>query len=103
MPAPSVTSVVYDKSAYNPGDLMTVTVTGIAGSSITTHTGTGTATFTDTSSGLSGSLAGNYAVTSAVEDVTTAAFTDDQGRLYAQKSLAQTPAGLVTAVWTATA
>jgi hypothetical protein len=103
MTAPAVASVVYDKQSYNPGDLVTVTVQGTAGSQLVTRNVAGTAAFTDAASGLSGTLAGTLSITSPVEDTTTAAFTDADGRIYAQKSLAQTPAGVVTAVFTATA
>lgn len=101
--APAVSGLSYDKQAYNPGDTITVTATGMAGSQISIHNGTGTATFTDAATGLTGSLSGSYTVTSPVEDTTTAGFTDDQGRVFTPTKISQTPAGLVTAVFTATA
>lgn len=103
MSAPVVTSVVYGQQSYNPGDPMQVTITGQAGSSITTHNVTGTATFTDVATGLSGTLSGLATITEPVEDVTTGSFTDTDGRLWTQVSLSQTPAGIVTAVYTAKA
>jgi hypothetical protein len=101
--APAVTGISFDRQAYNPGDLITVTVTGTAGSQIGVRNFTGTAAFTDAASGLSGTLSGLASITSPVEDTTTAGFSDTDGRLYSLKSLAQTPAGVVTAVFTATA
>jgi len=103
MSAPTVQSVSYDQSTYSPGQLITVTVTGQAGSQIETRNVVGTGQFTDTATGLTGSLTGALSITFPVEDTTTAAFTDTDGRAYALKSLSQTPAGLVTAVFTATA
>lgn len=101
--APAVTGVSFDRQAYNPGDTITVTVTGLAGTTIGVRSVTGTATFTDQASGLQGSLSGLLSVTSPVEDVTAAAFADTDGRPWALKSLSQTPAGVVTAVFTAAA
>lgn len=101
--APVVASIACDQQAYNPGQLITVTVQGLAGTQLATRNIAGTATFTDQATGLSGTLAGTLTLTSPVEDTTTAAFTDDDGRLYALKSLTQTPAGVVTAVFTAIA
>lgn len=101
--APAVSSVAYDRQSYNPGDLITVTVQGTAGSQLATRSVTGTATFTDVATGLPGTASGTLTITTPVEDTTAAAFTDSDGRAYAQKSLGQTPAGAVTAVFTATA
>jgi hypothetical protein len=101
--APVVASVSYSPATANPGDLVTVTVTGTAGSQLAVRNVTGTATFTDQASGLQGSLSGLLTITSPVEDVTTAAFTDTDGREWSPLSLAQTPAGVVTAKFTATA
>ena len=103
MSAPVVTGIAFDKQAYNPGDPITATVTGQAGSQLAVRNVTATGTYTDQATGMTGMLAGMLSVTSPVEDTTTAAFSDTDGRAYALQSLAQTPAGVVTAVFTATA
>jgi hypothetical protein len=109
MTAPVVQSVTFDKQSYNPGDLITVTVQGTAGSQVGTRNVTGTGTFTDSASGQTGMFTGTLTITTAVEDTTTASFSDNDtvtpARAYTlvPGSLSQTPAGVVTAKFTATA
>jgi hypothetical protein len=103
MSAPSVTSVAFDQQSYNPGQAITVTVTGLAGSQVEARVVTGEGTFTDAATGVTSVLAGSLVITTPVEDTTGAGFADSDGRAYALQSLTQTPAGVVTAVFTATA
>lgn len=103
MGAPAVTSVSYDKASYNPGDLITATVQGAAGSQLSTQTFSGTGTLTDKATGQTGSLKATFTVTEPVEDATAASFADDGGRVWVLVSISQTAGGAVTAVFTATA
>jgi hypothetical protein len=101
--APVVTGLAPDKQAYNPGDPITVILTGQAGSQLAVRNDTLTGTLTDQATGLTGALTGLLSVTSPVEDTTLAGLSDSDGRVWQLVSLAQTPAGVVTAKFTSAA
>lgn len=74
MAAPSITSITFDKAAYNPGDTITATVNYVAGTSNVTQTFTGTAT--DSKTNQTGTLQVTFTV---VESDTTSVAVSDQG------------------------
>lgn len=80
--APTVTSITFDQSSYNPGQTMTATVTYTAGISDNVQSFTGTAT--DSVTGLAGSLVVNF--TTEVTDVTAVTVSDTGNRTWTKIS-----------------
>lgn len=80
MIAPVVSSITFDKSAYNTGDLITATVNYNPGKSDQTQAFTGVAT--DSTTGLSGQLSVSFVVSNAVTDATALTISDDGGRTW---------------------
>lgn len=102
--APTITSVVFDKTGYNAGDTIHATVTYVPGKSESagspvTYSVEGTGT--DVVTGQTGQLAGTFTVTPVavpVNDATTLVFTDSGSRTWTKVSDTGT-----VAVFTATA
>lgn len=80
--APSITSITFDKASYLPGDIITATVSYVAGSSDVSQTFTGTAV--DSVSGEEGTLQVSFVVTEP--DQTNITVTDSGGRAWAEIS-----------------
>lgn len=95
MPAPSITSIVFDKpGGYNPGDTITATVVYVPGTAPKTFTFTGTVT--DSASGGASTATGTFSVNQP--DATTVSAQDTGTRNWVKKSDSGT-----VAVFTATA
>jgi hypothetical protein len=88
MSAPSITSITFDKTAYNSGDLIQATVAYVAGTSggqPSTQTLTGTAT--DSVTGQSGALTVTFTVSGqTVKDPTAVTVSDSGNRSWAKVS-----------------
>lgn len=92
MAAPAISSIATDKSSYNTGDTIIVTITYAAGTSLqpgTTKTVTISGTATDQTTGESDSMSGSVTLVSPgteTSDPTTVAVTDSDGRSYTKQS-----------------
>lgn len=94
--APTVTSVTFDQPSYQPGQLITATMTYTKGKSDLVNTLTGTAT--DPVTGLSGHLDQTFTIANQITDTTTPSVSDPPARTWTKVS----DTGLV-AIFTATA
>jgi hypothetical protein len=91
---PVISGITFDKTSYNPGDVITATVTYVPGSSSSVQNLTGTAT--DSVSGATGTLQVTFTV--VTKDTTTVSVSDTGSRIWTKKSDTGT-----VAVFTATA
>lgn len=94
MSAPVITSITFDKPAYNPGDTITATIAFTPGSSAQQINFTGTAT--DSATGEVGTMTSTFTV--ATTDATTVSASDDGNRTWTV-----TPVDAASATATATA
>ena len=92
--APSITSIVFDQTGYNLGQLITVTVTYVPGTSNSVQTFTGTAK--DSTTGKTGTLSVNFTV--IINDSTIVSVSDSGNRTWTKVSDTGT-----VAIFTATA
>lgn len=84
MQAPVVSSVTFDKSAYNRGDTITATVNYVPGKSDANQTFTGVGT--DSVTGLTGMLAVSFTIANGLTDATSVAVFDGAGRTWVKTS-----------------
>ena len=82
MSAPSIGSITFDKSSYNPGDTITATIDYTPGTTAKTQTLTGTAI--DSVSGLTGTLTQTFTINQP--DATSLTVTDSGARTWTKQS-----------------
>jgi hypothetical protein len=85
MANPSVTSISFDKSIYNAGDLITATIFYVKGTSVVASTQTFTGSATD-SAGQVGSLQVTFTVNNTVTDATDVSVSDSGHRTWTKVS-----------------